>query len=157
MLGRIILLLAIIQLLVSVPVVMLLRSVEALADPTPILKIEPHSSRGSDALVGNHVMRLERVSIEGDHWEVGCVPCFNALTLLGIHRGTAYALNGSTEERISRFKLIVNSKATRVRSWNDMPNPQSTLLGRAMAVPGCRPASGSVQRTFEAVTAGRCL
>ena len=112
-----------------------------------------------DKLAGRHAMRLKTVEYAGMSVRVGCVPCFNAMTIIGIHDGVPYALNGLTRPRLGRYRVVINGKAQPVRDVDGSPlEPLFDLISEAQKVPGCDAGSHDLtSRLARAVTEGKCL
>lgn len=162
----------------------IVRPIEQGIDPSATLRItsEGLAARGpphnpSSAFFGDHelVLRTVRRSSLGMTWlpreemAVGCVPCFNALTLVAIVDGTPYALNGSTRTWSTRMALrMPGATYSPVRDPYEGPEQEAAelrphilrLIGVAQDTPGCaidRTEKGSLQRSFDAISLGTCL
>lgn len=112
-----------------------------------------------DKLTGRHAMRLETIEHEGKSLQVGCVPCFNAMTIIGIYEGVPYALNGLTRPRLGRYRVVVDAMARPVRDVDGSPlEPLFGLISKAQRVPGCDAGAHDLMgRLAQAVTEGKCL
>jgi hypothetical protein len=146
--------------------------VAALARETPssalLLEIAPHGrpDMAPDRLTGRHSLRLREVYVGGGTWQVGCVPCFSVLTTIGIWRGEAYALNGTTRPQRQRYRLVVGRDSRAVRDIDDIRDKAlwlqaAQMIGEAQKAPGCELApiagTGLTDRIFMAMRHGVCL
>ena len=112
-----------------------------------------------DKLTGRHAMRLKSIEHEGKSLRVGCVPCFNAVTTIGIYDGVPYALNGAPRTRLGRYRVVINGEAKPVRDiLGSVLGAGSGLISEARKVPGCDTAQQDfVNRLVKALTEGACL
>lgn|GEM_PF-6396829 len=112
-----------------------------------------------DKLAGRHEMRLRSIERDGEAIQVGCVPCFNAMTTIAIYQGVPYALNGLTRPRLGRYRVVIDGVARPVRDVEGSPlDPVLNLISEAQKVPGCNAATHDfTNRLARAVTEGACL
>lgn len=116
--------------------------------------------RGTDRLAGVHAFRSESAFLFGRSVEVGCVPCFSAVTNVAVIDGVPYAVNGLTRPKLERYWLVRGGRMLPVRDVEALNRSEPPgLIERVQSVPGCAsPAVAEMaQRLLAMSVSGHCL